>query len=313
MKKILKMKRAMLMAILIIVLALLVQGVAFATVASTNQSNSTGLNLDALKILDSTTGILGGTDSLLNLDKTLSTITGLTGVLGQDSSLLNTGDALGTVTGVVGTVGSTIETTGGLLPAITNSLGDTVTKTGASVGNLVTDTTGVLGKTLKDVGNTGGSLVTGVGKNVTNVTATGSGTSTQPAEKKRVVVTFKVGSKHYTINNKPSVMDVIPYIKNNRCYLPIRFVGYSLGIGPKNINWELSSGKATLTKGDTTVQVVVGNNTMLVNNTAIKIDAPAELILPGRVMLPYRWIAEAFGATVGWDQNNKIVTVEYYE
>jgi hypothetical protein len=115
------------------------------------------------------------------------------------------------------------------------------------------------------------------------------------------------------MNGRVAAMDVAPYIKYDRCFLPARFVGYSLGIMPENIVWNQATKTATLSKNGTTIRMTIGSRIMYINNMAVQIDAPPELVPPGRTMLPYRWVAEAFGATVSWEPNTKTVTIEYYE
>ena len=119
---------------------------------------------------------------------------------------------------------------------------------------------------------------------------------------------FIVGNEVYFSNGKALTMDVLPYIKEGRLFLPLRYVGLSLGVEPDNIIW--NGQMATLTLGDKTVQVRPGAKQMLVNGKTKAMDIAAEVQFPGRVMLPYRFIAEAFGAIVEWDSNTRTVTME---
>jgi len=52
----------------------------------------------------------------------------------------------------------------------------------------------------------------------------------------------------------------------------------------------------------------IGNKTMYVNYAPQEIDVPPQII-EGRTHLPIRWIAEPLGAQVGWDPNERKVTV----
>ena len=118
---------------------------------------------------------------------------------------------------------------------------------------------------------------------------------------------FVIGSSNYTINDVEATMDVVPYVKDGRTYLPVRYVGYALGVAPENILWDGKT--ATLIKGDKVVQVTVGSKAMIVNGANINLDAAPEL-KDGRTMLPFRWIAWAFGASVNWDGASQTVTME---
>jgi hypothetical protein len=120
--------------------------------------------------------------------------------------------------------------------------------------------------------------------------------------------TFVIGSTTYAIDGIERTMDVAPYIKGGRTYLPIRFAGYALGIESDNILWDDATGTATLIKGDRVVRFTIGEAVMIVNGTRTSIDSAPE-ITNGRVMLPFRWIAVAFGAKPDWNAVTRTVTI----
>ncbi len=120
-------------------------------------------------------------------------------------------------------------------------------------------------------------------------------------------VLFVIGEASYTVQGVKQKMDVAPYLKNGRTYLPLRYVGLSLGVSEEDIEWDGKT--ATLTKGDTVVKVTVNVKSLNVNGKESAIDAAPELAPPGRIMLPYRAVAEAFGAKVDWDAATKTVTM----
>ncbi|MBC7336320.1 MAG: copper amine oxidase N-terminal domain-containing protein, partial [Clostridia bacterium] len=47
---------------------------------------------------------------------------------------------------------------------------------------------------------------------------------------------------------------------------------------------------------------------LLINGITITMDAAPE-IKDGRTMLPFRWVAQALGASVSWDEATKTVTM----
>lgn len=57
------------------------------------------------------------------------------------------------------------------------------------------------------------------------------------------------------------------------------------------------------------LKLVIGSKIMYVNKTPIEMDV-APVIIEDRTLLPIRWIAEPLGAFVGWDANERKVTVE---
>ena len=129
-----------------------------------------------------------------------------------------------------------------------------------------------------------------------------------PEDLKRVVV-FTIGDTKYKIGDMEETMDVAPYIKNGRTYLPVRYVAYALGVSPSNILWDNTNGTVTLIKGDRVIQVQIKNKVMLINGAKITMDVAPE-IKDGRTMLPFRWIAQALGASVQWDEATKTVTMK---
>lgn len=120
---------------------------------------------------------------------------------------------------------------------------------------------------------------------------------------------FNINSNVYKVNGMVKVMDAAPYIKNNRTYVPVRYLGYALGLTDDEIVYDEGSRKATLTKGDTVVELTIGSTTLTVNGEAQTMDVAPE-ITNNRTMLPARFVAEAFGAKVGWDAVNRAVVIE---
>lgn len=117
---------------------------------------------------------------------------------------------------------------------------------------------------------------------------------------------FRIGSNIYTAGGVAKVMDVAPYIKGNRTYVPMRYLGEILGA---EVVWDDAARTATLTKGETKVVFTIGSTTYTVNGESKTADVAPE-ITNNRTMLPARYVAEAFGAVVGWDQATKTVLIQ---
>ncbi len=118
---------------------------------------------------------------------------------------------------------------------------------------------------------------------------------------------FQVGVGKYQINDV-SIDDIGPYIKQERIFLPIRYVGYAIGLGDDEILWDQDTKTAFLV-GETIVAIPVGRNYIIKGQEVVKIDVPAE-ITANRTMLPLRAVSEAFGLTVEWDAANKQVLLK---
>ncbi len=129
-----------------------------------------------------------------------------------------------------------------------------------------------------------------------------------PGDYKNKVV-FTIDSSTYKVNDVEYTMDVAPYIKGDRTYMPVRYVANAIGISDSNIFWDPVKKSVTLMKGDKVVQLTIGSNQLLVNGAAITMDVAPEIV-SDRTMLPARWVAQAFGASVLWDEATREVTIE---
>lgn len=107
------------------------------------------------------------------------------------------------------------------------------------------------------------------------------------------------------VNDHIVYSDVYPYIKNNRTYVPIRFIAEELGY---DVKWDGYNRKVTMTNDGTTVELTIGSNKMMVNGKTVLLDAPAE-IRDDRTFVPLRAIAEAFGEKVDYSKDYKAVYI----
>lgn len=121
---------------------------------------------------------------------------------------------------------------------------------------------------------------------------------------------FTIGSDTYEVNGKKQKMDVAPYIKNDRTYGPVRYIAYALGLRDQDIFWDEAAQTVTLMRGKRVAQLKVGRASILIQGVEIPIDVAPELVDPGRVMLPYRWVAFALGANVSWSEEKQQVTIQ---
>ncbi len=120
---------------------------------------------------------------------------------------------------------------------------------------------------------------------------------------------FTIGSTIYRIGDNEKVMDAAPYIKDDRTYLPVRYVAEVLGVGEKDIVWDKAAHTVTLFKGDKVVQIKVGERKIMVNGTVVPTDVVAE-IKNERMMLPVYHVVQALGAKARWDAESQTVFIE---
>ena len=125
------------------------------------------------------------------------------------------------------------------------------------------------------------------------------------------VAVFNYGETSYLLNGAAVQMDVAPYAKNNRTYIPIRYCANALGISDNNIIWDQQNKTVTMMKGDKVVQLTLGSNIMKINGVDVRMDVVVEA-QNNRTFLPAAWVAQAFGAKAVWDPANPTtVTVSY--
>lgn len=110
-----------------------------------------------------------------------------------------------------------------------------------------------------------------------------------------------IGSKTLvvTVNGvqKEVVMDVEPFISNNRTMLPIRFIAEALGF---EVEWDNTNRTVILTDKDTVVKIPVDTNQIIVNGSVFESDVKP-ILKNGRTMLPFANIARALGLVDGKD------------
>jgi len=74
------------------------------------------------------------------------------------------------------------------------------------------------------------------------------------------------------------------------------------------VSWNQDTQTATAVKGNTTVILKIGSTEPTINGQVKKLDVPAKII-DGRTLAPLRFVGEAFGGTVGWDQGSQTITI----
>ena len=144
-------------------------------------------------------------------------------------------------------------------------------------------------------------------KNQTNEQAAGAEQTNRSVEKKNIV--FWVGSDKYYAQGVFKLMNTKPYIKDDHTYIPVRYMAYAMGLTDNDIVWDAESNTVRLNKGENSVILVVGNNTITTNGTAKSMDVAPEIV-DGSVMLPARYVAEAFGYEVNWDAAAQMVQIK---
>ncbi|MFZ5945175.1 MAG: stalk domain-containing protein [Bacillota bacterium] len=110
-------------------------------------------------------------------------------------------------------------------------------------------------------------------------------------------VTMFIGSVGYVADGAAKTADQAPFIQEGRTYVPVRMVGEALGA---EVEFDAATQVITLTRADMTITMTVGSNVLTKSDgsTVVADVAPFIVAETGRTVIPFRAIAEAFGATV---------------
>lgn len=122
-------------------------------------------------------------------------------------------------------------------------------------------------------------------------------------ESKAGIQTFKGEIK---VNGQKFKFDIPPVIKDGRTLIPVRAVMNGLGA---KVEWDPDTKTVTITKGDTVVQFVLGENKVIVNGQEITLDVPA-IEISNRTFVPLRFLSEIFGEKVKYDEKTGNIEIE---
>ena len=135
-------------------------------------------------------------------------------------------------------------------------------------------------------------------------------------EKKLVKsVLFAIGVNKYFVDGKADgmTMDAKPFLQDGRTFVPIRFLSNALGVPDERISWEDATKTVTLTSWKH-VRMTIGSKWIATRSAdnyvgeSYTIDvSPILKENEGRTYLPARYVAEALGYEVGWDEESQTV------
>ncbi|MFZ5946290.1 MAG: copper amine oxidase N-terminal domain-containing protein [Bacillota bacterium] len=105
----------------------------------------------------------------------------------------------------------------------------------------------------------------------------------------------KKSKKYQTfVNGKKLQYDVSPINKEGRTLVPFRNLAEALGA---EVSWNAEDSQVTVTKGETTIVLTIGEKIALVNGQEVELDVPGE-VLNGRTLVPLRFLAEKLGSDI---------------
>ncbi|HHT64049.1 MAG TPA: hypothetical protein GXZ75_10260 [Clostridia bacterium] len=119
-------------------------------------------------------------------------------------------------------------------------------------------------------------------------------------------ISLTVGKEQALLDNQKVMMDVAPIIENGRTLVPLRFIGEAFGT---TVDWKPDNKQITLRYGQETTKLWIGKNSAEINGQARALDAPPQ-VFKDRTLVPLRFISEAFGYQVDYQNKTKVITIK---
>ncbi|UMZ73623.1 copper amine oxidase N-terminal domain-containing protein [Natranaerofaba carboxydovora] len=114
----------------------------------------------------------------------------------------------------------------------------------------------------------------------------------------------------YINYEKVSLEEQKPFIDdNNRVQIPLRLIGEELGA---NFEWNGNNNTIKIEKNGTEISLEIGNKYYEINGEKsddYKMDTTPEITDTGRTVIPLRFVSEALGAYVKWNDESKTVYI----
>lgn len=103
------------------------------------------------------------------------------------------------------------------------------------------------------------------------------------------------------VNNVVVQSEPPPYINGGRTMVPLRVVAENLGA---RVEWSAAENRIDLVRNVDKIQLWIGKQTARVKGESLLLDVPPE-IKGERTFVPLRFVAEALGAAVAWDETTQ--------
>ena len=136
----------------------------------------------------------------------------------------------------------------------------------------------------------------------------GSSSSGSGLDRMNGAVGLTIGSNNALVNNRQVPIDendpeIKPVLKENRTYLPIRFVASALGA---SVGFDEAGGTAILSSKAGSIRMTIGDSAIYKENERIAIDGSI-FVQNDRMYLPVRAVVEALGKQVFYDSNLELI------
>lgn len=119
------------------------------------------------------------------------------------------------------------------------------------------------------------------------------------------IIEMTIGKKDYSINSEKKKMDTVPFVQDSRTLVPVRFVAEAIGA---QVEWDAENQIVKITNNDSVMTLKVGENNYSLNDKTSEMDTKS-IIKDSRTFIPIRFVAEALGLYVEYNDTDKIVTL----
>ncbi|MBS3901808.1 MAG: ABC transporter substrate-binding protein [Dethiobacter sp.] len=113
--------------------------------------------------------------------------------------------------------------------------------------------------------------------------------------------THAVGPRPIRVVVEGTTLNVSSQIVNGRVMVPYRAVAERLGA---RVGWNAAERSVTVTDGDKTLKLTVGQTNAIINGRIITLDA-APVLRSGRVLVPLRFLGTGLGWRVSWEGDTR--------
>jgi hypothetical protein len=178
----------------------------------------------------------------------------------------------------------------------------------AAAGN-ESDAAAAFAEKAADIAADGGGAASGGSGAATSGVETSDPAITK-AERQKHLIMLATGNATALFEGKRIAIDpgnsaVKPYLKGNRTFVPLRCISEAFGA---QVDWLKDANEAKIVLDGVTVIVRIGENAYSVNGESKRSDAASELY-GDRTFVPVRFIAEALGRHVYWEDEMQIVII----
>ncbi|PKM76685.1 MAG: hypothetical protein CVU90_11395 [Firmicutes bacterium HGW-Firmicutes-15] len=107
------------------------------------------------------------------------------------------------------------------------------------------------------------------------------------------------------INDNPLLTQPIPFISNNRLFVPIKNLADAVA---GKLDWDTEAQVTTLTCRGNSVRMKIGSCNVIANKQYAYMDTCAQII-NGHIFIPLRFACESLGFSVNWDNSSQTIYV----